>query len=71
VSPPLWCCPGQGDAGAGQHVEAEVASSFGPFVVLFGQDRAGQADQGVAAGRYPDDVSAAADLAVEPLLRIV
>jgi hypothetical protein len=36
--------------------------------VLFGQDRADQADQGVAAGEDPDDVGAAADLPVQPFL---
>jgi len=60
---------GEGDAGAGEDVEAEVAAAFGPFVVLFGQDRADEADQGVAAGEDADDVGAAADLAVEPLDR--
>jgi hypothetical protein len=33
--------------------------------VLFGQDRADQADQGVAVGEDPDDVGSAADFAVE------
>jgi hypothetical protein len=54
--------------GAGQDLEAEVAASFGPFVVLLGEDGAGQADEGVAAGEDPDDVGAPADLAVQPLL---
>jgi hypothetical protein len=36
--------------------------------VLFGQDGADEADQGVAAGEDPDDVGAAADLAVQPFL---
>ena len=36
---------GEGGAGAGQDLEAEVAAAFGPFVVLLGQDRAGKADQ--------------------------
>jgi hypothetical protein len=58
---------GEGDAGAGQDVDAEVAAAFGPFVVLFGQDRAGEPDQGVAAGEDADDVGAAADLPVEAL----
>ena len=31
---------GEGDAGAGQDLEAEVAASFGPLVVLLGQYRA-------------------------------
>ena len=68
----LRVCAGcECDAGAGEDVEAEVAAAFGPFVVLFGQDSADEADQGVAAGEDPDDVGAAADLAVEPFLRVV
>jgi hypothetical protein len=39
-----------GVAGAGEEVEAEVAAAFGPFVVLFGEDCADEADQGVAVG---------------------
>jgi hypothetical protein len=50
-----------------QDVEAEVAASFGPLVVLLGQHGADEADQGVAAGEDPDHVGAAADLPVEPL----
>jgi hypothetical protein len=64
VSPP-WR---EGDAGAGQDVLAEVAAPLGPFVVLLGEDGAEEADQGIAAGEDPDDVGAAADLAVEALL---
>ena len=60
-----------GDAGAGEDVEAEVAAAFGPFVVLFGQDGADEADQGVAVGEDPDDVGAPADLAVEPFLGLL
>jgi hypothetical protein len=55
-----------GGAGAGEDVESEVAAAFGPFVVLFGQDGAGEADQGIAAGEDSDDVGAPADLAVQP-----
>jgi len=54
-----------GEAGAGEDVEAEVAAAFGPLVVLLGQDGADEADQRVAVGEDPDDVGAAADLAVE------
>jgi hypothetical protein len=39
--------------------------------VLFGQDGADQADEGVTAGEDPDDVGAAADLPVESFLRVV
>jgi hypothetical protein len=61
----------EGDAGAGEDVEAEVAASFGPFVVLLGQDSADEPDQRVAAREDPDDVGAAADLPVQPLLGVV
>jgi hypothetical protein len=55
-----------GQAGAGEDVQAEVAASFGPFVVLLGQHRADEAGHPGPAGEDPDDVGAAADLAVEP-----
>ena len=55
----------EGEAGAGEDVEAEVAAAFGPFVVLLGQDGADEADQGVAVGEDPDDVGAPADLPVQ------
>ncbi|MFC5801350.1 hypothetical protein ACFPWT_12155 [Streptomyces formicae] len=48
-----------------------MAAGLGPLVVLLGQDRAGQADQGGAVGEDPDHVSPAADLLVQLLLRIV
>jgi hypothetical protein len=41
------------DAATGEDVEAEVAAAFGPFVVLFGEDGADQADEGVAVGEMP------------------
>ena len=62
---------GGGEPGFGEDVEADVAAHLGPFVVLLGQDGADEADQGVAAGEDPDDVGAAADLPVQPLLRVV
>jgi hypothetical protein len=46
-------------------VEVEVAASFGPFVVLFCEDGAGETDQGAAAGEDPGGVGAAADLPVQ------
>ena len=49
-----WCLPG-----LGEDVEANVAAHLGSLVVLFGQDRAGHADQGIAAGEDPHDVGAA------------
>jgi len=51
--------------------EAHVASAFGPFVVLLGEYRADQADQGAAVGQDPDDVGAAPDLLVQPFLGTV
>ena len=39
---------GDRGASAGEQFEAEVAPSFGPFVVLFGQDGSDQASVGVA-----------------------
>ena len=57
-------------AGFGECVESEVAAGLGPFVVLFGEDRADEADDGVAVGEDTDDVGAAADLAVEALVGV-
>ena len=65
------CFGVDGGAGSGEDVEAEVAASFGPFVVLFGEDGADESDQGVAVGEDADDVGAAADFAVEPFLGVV
>jgi SAM-dependent methyltransferase len=42
---------------AGEDVEAEVAAACGPFVVLFGEDGADEADEGVAVGENADDVA--------------
>ncbi len=44
---------------------------IGPFVVLFGQYDADQTDQRVAVGEDADDIGAAQDLLIEPLLGIV
>jgi hypothetical protein len=41
-----------------------VAAAVGPFIVLFGQDGADEANEG-AAGEDADDVGAAADFFVE------
>ena len=62
---------GDGGAGSGEGVEAEVAASFGPFVVLLGEDGAHEADQGVAVGEDADDVGAPPDFAVEAFLGVV
>jgi hypothetical protein len=60
-----------GDAGPGEDFQAEVAAAFGPLVVLLGQDRADQADQGVAVGEDADHVGAAADLPAQAFLGVV
>jgi hypothetical protein len=52
----------------GQDFEAKIAALLGPFVMLFGQDGANQPDHGGAIGKNADDVGAAADLPIEPLL---
>src|ERR1039458_9437170 len=52
---------GESDAGGGEDVEAEVAASFGPFLVPLGQDRADKADQRVAAREDPGPVGAPAN----------
>jgi hypothetical protein len=58
-------------AGFGEGFEAEVAALLGPFVVLFGQDGADEANDAVAVGEDADDVGAAADLSVEALVRVI
>jgi len=55
-------------AGLGGQFEAHVSTLFGPFVGLLGQDRTDEADDRGPVGEDPDDVGAAADLLVEPLL---
>src|SRR6476659_1859658 len=54
-----------------EQLEAEVAPLLGPLVVLLGQDGADEPDNGLAIGKDADDIGAAADLAVEPLVGIV
>jgi hypothetical protein len=53
---------GGGQPGLGQDFETEVASPFGPFVVLLGEHGADEADQGAAVGEDADHVGAASDL---------
>src|SRR5262249_60114135 len=60
-----------GLAAGGEAFQADIAAGFGPFVVLFGQHGADEADDGVAGGEDPHDVGAAADLLVQPLLGVV
>ena len=54
--------------GAGEDVQSEVAADFGPLVVLFGQHRADEPDDAVPFRKDADDVGAATDLTVQPLL---
>ena len=67
------CSVGEFWSGSGfaQDVEAEVVPRLGPFVVLFGQHGADEADQRSAVGEDFDDVGASADLFVKSLLGIV
>ena len=67
----LLCVVGVDGLGAGEDVESEVSASFGPFVVLFGQDSAHEPDDAGAVGEDADDVGASADLAVESLVGVV
>src|SRR3546814_18235704 len=54
-----------GDAAAGEDLEAEVAAAFGPFVGLLGQDRADESHDGLAGGEDADGVGVSADIALE------
>jgi hypothetical protein len=65
ATPPI--APQSPMARACQDVDAEVAAAFGSFVVLFDQDDADGAGQGIAAGEDAGHVGPAADLAVQPL----
>jgi len=59
----FWWFAGVG-SGFADDVEAEVAAGFDPFVVLFGQHGADEADQGGAVGEDAYDIGAPADLFV-------
>src|SRR5450756_3106146 len=61
----------EGQAGLGEELEAEVATSFGPFVVLLGEHGPDEADDRGAVGEDPHDVGAPAGLAVEALVGVV
>ncbi len=54
------------ESGLGEQVEPHVAAGFGPLVVLLGQDRPDEPDDGGAVGEDADHVGAAADLLVQP-----
>ena len=49
------------DAGLVEAVGAHVAAGDGPFVVLFGQQGAGEADDGGSGGEDSHDVGPASD----------
>ena len=51
-------------------LDRQVAPLDEPFVVLFGEQRAGEADHRLVVGEDPDDVGAAADLLVDTLQRV-
>jgi hypothetical protein len=55
-------------SGFAQDVQTEVAPRLGPFVVLFCQDGADEANRGIALGEDVDDIGAPPDLLVESLL---
>jgi hypothetical protein len=57
----LWFVVDLGESALGEDVEAEVAASFGPFVVLFGQHGADEADDRAAVGEDADDVGSTPD----------
>src|SRR6185437_5604759 len=54
----------------GEDFQPHIAARLSPFIVLLGQHRADQADDGVAAGEDADHVGAAPDLLVEAFLRV-
>ncbi len=59
------------ESSLGEAVEAHVAPCDGPLIVLLGEERADEADDGVAGGEDADDLGAAADLLVQPFLGVV
>lgn len=61
----------EAQAALGEDLESEVAAAFGPFVGLFREDRSDESDDRVAVREDADTVGAAADFAVEALVRIV
>src|SRR4051794_34030442 len=69
-----WSWAVAGCAGAAPGLEglgAHVALGDGPLVGLLGEQGADEADHSSAVREDPDDVSAPADLLVEPFLRVV
>ncbi|ODO45048.1 hypothetical protein A5M97_12980 [Streptococcus pneumoniae] len=62
---------GQCCSGSGEDLEAQVAPSFDPFVVLFGEDGSDEADDRGAVGEDAHDVGSASYLSVEAFLGVV
>lgn len=62
---------GQHDAGAGEHIQPEVAAGIDPLVKLFGQHRTDEADDGVAVGKNAHYVGSAPYLSIEAFLGII
>jgi len=56
-------------AAGGEYFQSHVAARFGPFVVLLGQHRADQPDDGVAAREDTHHVGPPAYFLIEALLR--
>jgi hypothetical protein len=61
----------EGESGAGEDLEPEMAAAFYPFVVSLGQDGPDEADDRAAVGENAYYVGSAADLPVEPLVGVV
>ena len=60
-----------GESALGQDVESEVAASFGPLVMLLGEDGTDEPDDRATIGEDADDVGAPPDFPVEPLVGVV
>lgn len=67
VSSPGWSVAIR-ESPLGEDDESEVVAPVGPFIVLLGQDRSGQANERGWVGEGFDNVGAAADLAVEAVV---
>ncbi|QHE73950.1 hypothetical protein GFS60_07623 (plasmid) [Rhodococcus sp. WAY2] len=57
-----------GGGGAGQHVQTEIAAPFDSLVVLFGENRPDEPDQGGTIREDPDHIGPPPDLIIEALL---
>src|SRR5215203_3737931 len=55
----------------GERLGAHVTADDGPLVMLFAKNHPDEPDDRGAVREDPDDVGAAADLLVQPLLRVV